>query len=226
MRPGSGSSPPRRFISRHARGRIRLPDGDRHGRPGGPTRRGYRRRPPPGPHQPQGRRPEEGQRPDGSGPTCRHARDPLRLPNRRECLLSAPAIAPHRPALRGRTATRGSKVLASFTISHERRSVPAPASGAMQSPLLSRESPLRRRAGTTALIYQNSSAGQSPRGGRGSGFAGTRGGDPGWGSRSTESWRGGSVPAWAGRLGGGASRRRPASGTRMTHRRSPPPGPE
>jgi hypothetical protein len=77
--PEPGCFPSRRSVRRHARQRILLPAGGRPGRPTGPARQAHRHRPPPGPLHPEGhRRPEDGQRPDGSGPTRRHAKDPFR----------------------------------------------------------------------------------------------------------------------------------------------------
>ena len=76
--PESECFPSRRSVRRQARGRAIRPAGDRPERPTGPTHEVRRHRPPPGQLHPQGhRRPEEGQCPDGSGPTRRHARDPF-----------------------------------------------------------------------------------------------------------------------------------------------------
>ena len=115
-----------RFAAKLAGESSIRPD-DRPGRPRMPARRAHRHRQPPGRLHPQGhRRPEDGQRPDRSGPTRRHARDPLRRSKSSgKFVVGARPSPPHRPASpSGSRGPRGSKVLASFTISHERRSAP------------------------------------------------------------------------------------------------------
>ncbi len=118
--PENGCFPSRRSIRRQARGRAIHPAGRPPGRPGMPARVAHPHRQPPGWIPQQGhRRPEDGQCPDRFGPTRRHARDPLRRLSS-SGMLSAPG-----PRLRdgpipqGARRTRGSKVLASFTINHE-----------------------------------------------------------------------------------------------------------
>ncbi len=90
--PKPGCFPSRRSVRRRARGRVIPPAGHRSGRPRLPARRTRPHRQPPDRLHPQaGRRPEEAERPDGSGPTHRHARDPY-CRSKSSGMLSAPGL--------------------------------------------------------------------------------------------------------------------------------------
>jgi hypothetical protein len=139
-RPGPGCFPSRRSVRRRARGRVIPPAGHRSEGPRMPARRAHRE--PPDRLQPQARRrPEEAERPDGSGPTRRHARDPY-CRSKSSGMLSAPGLR-HRngPPLEGIAAHAARKSW------HRSRSVMrddghhAPRSGAAPPPPLARGHP-------------------------------------------------------------------------------------
>ena len=113
-------------------------------------------------HSQAHRRPEDGQRPDQSGPSVRHARDPRRQ-FKSFGMLSAPGLRDRLDLPLGRPhGTRGSKVLASFTISLERRSNRHAIIRLALRDVPRVEGPTPLPARIIRLLYQMPSAGQSP----------------------------------------------------------------
>jgi hypothetical protein len=129
-----------------------------------PARKTLRVRSPPGSLDPEGhRRPEEGQCPDGSRPSLRHARDPrcrlkssgmLSAPGLRNRIGSPLADEPASRAVR-KSWHRSQSVMRAVWTSEPRPGAPFP-------PPLVEKIPAPSPGGDARLIYQMWSAGQSP----------------------------------------------------------------
>ncbi len=113
----------RRKAHRKTRAGIQNLAGARPARPAIPMRDPHRKRTPASQqHSQRHHRPEDGQCPDERDPGFRHVRDPRRR-LRSSGMLSAPGLHNRISSYVGTPrGTRGSEVLASFTVSHEGRS--------------------------------------------------------------------------------------------------------